>query len=79
MLVMQKTNWIGRMEAAVARARTTRDSEAKLRLYDLAGRYSVEAGRAAPFMLPHKGPATEGEREALRLPVRRLGAGGAAR
>jgi hypothetical protein len=26
---------------------------------------------APPFMLPQRGPATEGEREALRLPARR--------
>jgi hypothetical protein len=62
---MEKTYWLGRKRAAMAMARAATCSEARLAHYELAGRYSVRAA-FAPFMLPKKGPATEGEREALR-------------
>lgn len=65
---MEKNYWLrrGRAEHAMARAAAT--SESRLIHYDLAGRCSIKAASAAPFMLPLRGPATEGEREALRLP-----------
>ena len=64
---MEKTYWLGRKRAAMAMARNAACSEARLIHYELAGRYSIKAA-FAPFMLPNKGPATGGEREALRLP-----------
>ena len=42
-------------------------SEARLIHYELAGRYSIKAAQCAPFMLPVKGPATEGERIAIQV------------
>ena len=63
---VEQRYWIGRMEAAWSSARAAIGGEAKLRFYEMAGRFSVLAGNGAPFMLPAKGPATEGEREALR-------------
>jgi hypothetical protein len=62
---MEKNYWLRRKRAAMARAATC--SEIRLSHYTEAGRYSVRAA-FAPFMLPKKGPATEGEREALRPP-----------
>ena len=50
----------------MARAAVT--SESRLIHYDLAGHCSIKAASAVPFLLPHRGPATEGEREALRRP-----------
>ena len=69
---MDKHYWIGRKRAAMRSARAATSAEARLIHYDLAGRYSVKAAHAPPFMLPDKGPATEGERVALqrRLPPR---------
>jgi hypothetical protein len=64
---MEKTYWLGRKRAAMAMARDATCSEMRLIHYDQAGRHSVRAA-FAPFLLPKKGPATEGEREALRLP-----------
>ena len=64
---MEKTYWLGRKRAAMAMARNAACSEARLIHYELAGRYSIRAA-VAPFMLPNKGPANDGEREALRLP-----------
>lgn len=64
---MDKTYWLGRKRAAMAMARAATCSEARLIHYDQAGRHSVRAA-FAPFMLPKKGPVTEGEREALRMP-----------
>jgi hypothetical protein len=63
---MEKTYWLGRKRAAMAMARAATCSEARLIHYDQAGRHSVRAA-FVPFLLPQKGPATEGEREALRL------------
>lgn len=68
---MDKEYWIGRKRAAIAMARAATSSEARLIHYDLAGRYSVKAAMTPPFMLPRKGPATQGERAALRLPTSR--------
>ena len=68
---MGKEYWLGRKRAAVAMARAATSSEARLIHYDLAGRYSVKAAMTPPFMLPRKGPATQGERAALRLPAAR--------
>ena len=65
---MEQRYWIGRKRAAMAMARAASSAEARLIHYDLAGRYSVRAAHSVPFMLPRKGPATGGEREALRLP-----------
>lgn len=65
---MEKTYWIGRKRAAMTMARDAATSEARLIHYELAGRYSIKAAHCLPFMLPGKGPATPGEREALRLP-----------
>jgi hypothetical protein len=62
---MEKQYWIRRKRAAMRMARAATSSEARLIHYDLAGRYSVQAAHALPFMLPAKGPATEGERVAL--------------
>jgi len=65
---MDKAYWLGRKRAAMRMARAAATSEARLIHYELAGRYSIRAAHCVPFMLPHKGPATEGERAALRLP-----------
>ena len=66
---MDKDYWIGRKRAAIAMARAATCSEARLIHYDLAGRYSVKAAMIPPFMLPRKGPATQGERAVLHLPA----------
>ncbi len=66
---MEKKYWIGRERAAMAMARTASTAEARLIHYDLAGRYSVKAVMCPPFMLPRGGPATEGEKAVLHLPV----------
>jgi hypothetical protein len=65
---MEKAYWLGRKRAAKAMARAATCSEARLIHYELAGRYSLKAA-FTPFMLPVKGPATEGERDVLRLPI----------
>ena len=62
---MDKSYWLGRNRAAMAMARAATCSEARLTHYAEAGRHSVRAA-FAPFMLPGKVPATEGERDALR-------------
>ena len=64
---MEKKYWIGRKRAAMAMARAATSAEARLIHYDLAGRYSVKAANTPPFMLPDKGPASPGERAALRI------------
>ena len=68
---MDKNYWIGRKRAAMGMARAATSAEARLIHYDLAGRYSVKAADALPFMLPENGPASDGERTALqiRLPL----------
>ena len=66
---MDQTYWLLRGQAEQAKAREAATSQSRLVHYDLAGRYSVKAALGAPFLLPSRGPATEGEREALRLPL----------
>lgn len=69
---MGKEYWIGRKRAAMRMARAAASSEARLIHYDLAGRYSIKAASSLPFLLPRKGPATQGEGSALRIPGRAL-------
>jgi hypothetical protein len=64
---MENGYWTGRTRAAMAMARAASSAEARLIHYEMAGRYSLKAANCPPFMLPSKGPATEGERAALRL------------
>ena len=73
---MEQRYWLKRGQAQLAMARAAINAESRLVHYDLAGRCSVKAAIAAPFMLPRRGPVTEGEREALRLPqpLRKLAA-----
>lgn len=66
---MDKKYWIGRKRAAMAMARAATTAEARLIHYDLAGRYSIMAAESIPFMVPRKGPATQGEQAALQLPL----------
>lgn len=68
---MEKTYWLGRKRAAMAMARNATTAQARLIHYELAGRYSIKAAHCLPFLLARQGPATQGERAALRLPVRR--------
>ena len=70
---MDTNYWTGRKHAAMAMARNAKTAEARLIHYDLAGRYSIRAASSLPFLLPSKGPATPGEREALRTPLPRPG------
>ena len=65
---MEKSYWIGRKHAAMAMARRAASAESRLIHYELAGRYSIKAAHSLPFLLVDKGPATEGERAALRPP-----------
>ena len=65
---MEKSYWIGRKRSAMAMARKAATAESRLIHYELAGRYSIKAAHCLPFLLVEKGPATEGERAALRLP-----------
>jgi hypothetical protein len=65
---MDRTYWIARMRAAMRMARQAATAESRLIHFDMAGRYSIKAANVPPFMLPRKGPATTGERTALRLP-----------
>jgi len=64
---MDKAYWIGRKRASLRMARAATSAEARLIHYDLAGRYSVRAADAVPFMLPVAGPASEGEQTALQI------------
>ncbi|TMJ18666.1 MAG: hypothetical protein E6G92_02160 [Alphaproteobacteria bacterium] len=63
---MDKKYWIGRKHASMRMARAATSAEARLIHYDLAGRYSVNAANAVPFMLPRKAPS-EGEQAALQI------------
>lgn len=65
---MDRAYWVGRMNAAMTMARHAATAEARLTHYELAGRYSIKAANSLPFLIIHKGPATSGERAALRLP-----------
>ena len=66
---MERRYWIGRMRAAMKMARHAATAESRLIHFDMAGHYSVKAASLRPFLLPKTGPATSGEREALRLPA----------
>lgn len=63
---MEKTQWIGRQRDVLAMALDAAISEAGLTHYELTYGYSIRAAHGLPFMLPNKGPATEGERTLLR-------------
>jgi len=76
---MEKNYWIGRKRAAMAMARAASSAEARLIHYDLAGRYSIRAAQILQFMMPRKGPATQGERAALDIPIPALPPGSAFR
>jgi hypothetical protein len=65
---MEKTYWLSRKRAARVMARNAASSEARLFHYEMAGRYSIKAAYAPPFMLPRKGPANDGEREVIAPP-----------
>ena len=65
---MDKAGWLRRNRAEQAMARGAVSAESRLIHYDLAGRCSV-AALASPFLLPRRGPANDGEREALRVPL----------
>lgn len=57
---MEKKDGIGRKRAAIAMARAASSAEARLIQYGLAGRHSVKAAAALPFMLHGKGAAGSG-------------------
>ena len=65
---MDRKYWIGRMHAAHKMARQAATAESRLLHYDMAGRYSIKAANALPFLVRRKAPATVGEQAALRLP-----------
>ena len=65
---MDRKYWIGRMHAAMTMARQASTAESRLIHYDMAGRYSIKAADALPFLVRRKAPATVGEQAALRLP-----------
>ena len=65
---MDRKYWIGRMHAAHKMARQASTAESRLIHYDMAGRYSIKAANALPFLVRRKAPATVGEQAALRLP-----------
>jgi hypothetical protein len=65
---MDRKYWIGRMHAAHKMARHASTAESRLIHYDMAGRYSIKAANALPFLVRRKAPATVGEQAALRLP-----------
>ena len=65
---MDRKYWICRMHAAHKLARQATTAESRLIHYDMAGRYSIKAANALPFLVRRKAPATVGEQAALRLP-----------
>ena len=65
---MGRDYWIGRKRDAMAMARAATNSATRLDHYELAGRYSVMAAHAPPFMIPEKDPGKDGGREGVRLP-----------
>lgn len=67
---MDRKYWMGRMQAAMTMARQASTAESRLIHYDMAGRYSIKAANALPFLVRRKLPATVGEQAALRLPDR---------
>jgi hypothetical protein len=64
---MGKYVWIGRQRAAIGMARAASGAEARLIHHETCGRGGLAAATIPSFMLPGAGPATEGERAALRL------------
>ena len=64
---MENSYWIGRMRASMTAARAASTAEARLIHYDLAGRYSVKAAGALPFLAARSAPA-DGPRATLHLP-----------
>ena len=65
---MERSYWLRRMRAAMNMARHAATAETRLIHFDMAGLYSIKAaGSRRPFLLAQQGPATIGEREALRL------------
>ena len=65
---MDRKYWLRRMHAAHRMARQAVTAESRLIHYDMAGRYSIKAANALPFLVRRKAPATGGEQAALRLP-----------
>ena len=65
---MYRRYWLDRMRASMKMARRAATAESRLIHYDMAGRYSIKAASALPFLVTRKEPATTGESEALRLP-----------
>lgn len=66
---MERKYWLGRKRVAIGMAQDAATAAARLIHYELAGLYGIKAARSPrPFMLPLKGPATIGERAALRPP-----------
>ena len=64
---MENRYWLGRMRDAMTAARAASTAEARLIHYDLAGRYSLKAAVALPF-LAARVPAADGARPTLHLP-----------
>jgi hypothetical protein len=67
---MARNIGIGRQRAAIGMARAASSAEARLIHDEMARRYRLQAEVGPPFMLPARGPATEGERAALHLAER---------
>ena len=65
---MEKAYWIGRKRAAMAMARTASSAEARLKHYELAGRYSIKAAHCPPFLLVPKAPIADAGRPVLHMP-----------
>ncbi len=65
---MEKAYWIGRKRAAMEMARTASCAEARLKHYELAGRYSIKAAHCPPFLLVPMAPAADAGRPILHLP-----------
>ena len=64
---MENRYWIGRMRDAMSAARAASTSEARLIHYDLAGRYSLKAAVALPFLAARSVPAADAARPTLHL------------
>ena len=64
---MEKRYWIGRMHAAEGMARRAATAESRLFHYEMAGRYSIKAAHALPF-LAARVEAIVVERATLHLP-----------
>ena len=64
---MENRYWLGRMRDAMTAARAASTAEARLIHYDLAGRYSLKAAVALPF-LAARSVLADGARPTLHLP-----------